>query len=198
MNPPRAAENGHVKTLRAAVFLDRDGTVIEDRGHLRHPGEVVFYPDAFDALRRLGRHFVLFLVTNQNGVAKGILSIEEVRRVNDHVAARLADEGIPIAAVYTCPHQRADGCACIKPKPHFPRLAAAEHGLDLVSSWSVGDHPSDVELARGVGGRGVFVLTGHGAKHRDEIAPDVPVAAGIGEAADLILGRRASPGPRPS
>lgn len=182
------------ETRRPAVFLDRDGTLIEDRGHLRDPDEVVFFPDAFDALRRLQERFLLFIVTHQNGIAKGILTADEVNRVNAHVVARLAGGGVSIREVYTCPHQRSDGCACIKPKPFFPRRAAAEHGVDLESSWSVGDHPADAELARGVGGRGVFVLTGHGEKHRAEIPPGVPVAAGIAEAADLIWGRRPSPG----
>lgn len=186
------------ETRRPAVFLDRDGTLIEDRGHLRDPAEVVFYPDALDALRRLQERFLLFIVTNQNGIAKGILTADEVDRVNAHVVARLQGGGVLIREVYTCPHQRSDGCGCIKPRPHFPRRAAAAYGVDLEASWSVGDHPSDAELARGVGGTGIFVLTGHGEKHRGEIPPDVPVAAGIGEAADLILGRRPTPGARPS
>ncbi len=187
--------------MRAAVFLDRDGTIIEDRGHLARPEDAAFYPDTFSALRRLQERFALFIVTNQNGVAKGIVTIEDVERVNAHVVDRLAAEGIAVRAVYTCPHQRSDGCPCIKPKPFFLLRAAAEHGIDLGASWSVGDHPSDVELVRGSGGRGVFVLTGHGIKHRAEISPDVPVAPGIAEAAGVILARadtRSSPGAPPS
>ena len=187
--------------MRAAVFLDRDGTIVEDRGHLSRPEDVDFYPDAFPALRHLQERFVLFIVTNQNGVAKGLVSPGDVERVNAHVVARLAAEGIAVRAVYTCPHQRADGCPCIKPKPFFLKRAEEEHGIDLGASWSVGDHPHDADLARAVGGRGIFLLTGHGPKHRGEIAPGVPVAGGIAEAADIILGKEgkgSSPASPPS
>lgn len=177
---------------RPALFLDRDGTLIEDRGYLRDPSEVVFYPGVADALRRLGDAFLLFIVTNQNGVAKGLLSPEEAARVNDHVVRRLRDEGVAIREVYCCPHQRSDGCACIKPRPHFLRLAARDHGADLPRSFVVGDHPSDVELAANAGARGLYVLTGHGAKHRAEVNVSCDVVADLAEAADRIAAAHAA------
>jgi len=161
--------------------------VIEDRGHLAEPSEVVFYPDTIDALRRLQERFLLFLVTNQSGVARGLITVEDVERVNARVLSELAAHGITITAVYVCPHQRSDGCACIKPKPHFLRRAAAEYGVELARSFTVGDHPHDVEFARSVGARGVYVRTGHGEKHLGELPADAVVVAGIGEAADWIL-----------
>ena len=78
---------------RLAVFLDRDGTLIEDRGHLIDPAQVAFFPETAPALRRLGGQFRLFIVTNQSGVAKGVTRPEEVRRVNDYVVAHLREEG---------------------------------------------------------------------------------------------------------
>jgi D-glycero-D-manno-heptose 1,7-bisphosphate phosphatase len=173
--------------LCPAVFLDRDGTVIEDRGHLAHPSDVVFYPDTVDALRRLQERFLLFLVTNQPWVARGILTSEDVDRVNAWVVAHLAEHGVVITAVYVCPHERSDGCSCIKPKPYFLHQAAAEYGLDLPRSFTVGDHPHDVEFARSAGARGVYVRTGHGSKHVDDLAADEIITAGIAEAADWIL-----------
>jgi D-glycero-D-manno-heptose 1,7-bisphosphate phosphatase len=177
----------HMNPLRPAVFLDRDGTVIEDRGHLADPSEVVFYPDTVEALRRLRERFLLFLVTNQPWVARGILTPEDVDRVNARVVSHLAEHGVVITAVYVCPHERSDGCSCIKPKPYFLRQAAVEHGVDLRKSFTVGDHPHDVEFARSVGARGVYVRTGHGSQHVGELAPDEIVTAGIAEAADWIL-----------
>ena len=174
--------------LRPAVFLDRDGTLIEERGHLADPSEVVFYPDAVEALRRLQEHFLLFLVTNQPWVARGILTLEDVNRVNARVVSHLATHGVTITAVYVCPHERSDGCSCIKPNPYFLHKAAAEHGVDLRRSFTVGDHPHDVEFARSVGARGIYVRTGHGSKHLGELRADEIVVAGIGEAADWILG----------
>ncbi len=172
---------------RPAVFLDRDGTLIEDRGYLSEASEVAFYPDAVEALTRLQPHFLLFLVTNQPWVARGILTLEDVDRVNARVVAHLAEHGVTITAVYVCPHERSDGCSCIKPKPHFLRKAAAEHGVDLGRSFTIGDHPHDVEFARAVGARGIYVRTGHGSKHVAELPPGEVVVAGIGEAADRIL-----------
>jgi D-glycero-D-manno-heptose 1,7-bisphosphate phosphatase len=173
--------------LRPAVFLDRDGTLIEDRGHLRDASEVAFYPDAVEALRRLQEHFLLFLITNQSGVARGLIGMENVNRVNAHVVSCLAEHGVTITDVYVCPHQRSDGCSCIKPNPHFLHKAAAEHGVDLQRSFTIGDHPHDVQLARTVGARGIYVRTGHGEKHLSELSCDEIVVAGIGEAADRIL-----------
>ncbi len=177
---------------RPAIFLDRDGTLIEDRGHLGDPAQAVFYPETAPALRRLGGQFLLFIVTNQNGVAKGLTRLEDVRRVNEHVAAVLAREGIEIREIYTCPHQRSDGCACIKPKPFFLRKAEAEHGADLPRSFVVGDHPADVELAANAGARGIYVLTGHGEKHRAELRVPCAVEPGISAAVDRIGAERAA------
>lgn len=168
-----------------AVFLDRDGTLIEDAGFLRSIAQVDFYPQTFAALRRLG-DFVLFIVTNQSGIARGLISSEEARDVNDHVVQRLAEAGVKIRAVYCCPHQQADGCECIKPNPYFLKRAELDYEIDLSRSFVVGDHPSDVELACNVGATGIYVLTGHGEKHRAELHVSGTVVADIGAAIDVI------------
>ena len=174
---------------RLAVFLDRDGTLIEDRGHLRDAGEVVFFAETLPALRRLQEHFQFFIVTNQSGVGKGQLTLDEVKSVNDYVVHWLRERGVQIAAVYCCPHRRDEGCACIKPKPFFLEQAAREHGLDLSRSFVIGDHPHDVHFARNAGAIGIYVLTGHGLQHRAELRGDEIVTADIGAAADWILAR---------
>jgi histidinol-phosphate phosphatase family protein len=173
--------------LKPAVFLDRDGTIIEDRGHLRSPSEVVFFPDTVRALQRLQEHFLLCIVTHQPGVSGGLLSAEEVARVNDHVVAELRKHGVVISAVYCCPHRRDEQCACIKPKPLFLQQAAVAYGVDLQRSFVVGDHPHDVILADNAGATGVYVLTGHGAKHLAEMSGCKVVVPGIREAVEWIL-----------
>jgi histidinol-phosphate phosphatase family protein len=178
-----------------AVFLDRDGTLIEDAGFLRAVTEVDFYPQTFTALRRLA-DFALFIVTNQSGIAKGHISVEEACAVNDYIVRRLAEAEIKIRAVYCCPHRRTDECECMKPKPHFLRLAERDHEIDLRRSFVVGDHPSDVELAHAVGAKAIYVLTGHGVKHRGEIQTPAAVVADIGAAVELILGTNTSIGMR--
>ena len=174
--------------LHPAVFLDRDGTVVEDRGVLAEPSDVVFYPDTVSALRRLQDRFLLFLVTNQPWVARGIITLDQVSRVNASILSSLAEHGVAVTAAYVCPHDREDDCRCIKPRPYFLRKAAREHSVDLERSFTVGDHPHDVEFARSVGARGVYVQTGHGDKHLSELCPGEIVVSGIGEAADWILG----------
>jgi D-glycero-D-manno-heptose 1,7-bisphosphate phosphatase len=172
---------------RPAVFLDRDGTVIDDRGYLSEPSAVMLFPDTVPALRRLQEHFELFIVTNQSGVAKGIIGLADAVRVNTHLVAILAAAAVLIRKVYVCPHQRADDCECIKPKPFVLLEAAREFGIDLARSYVIGDHPSDVMLAANSGARGVFVSTGHGAKHAGELPPGTVILSGIGGAADWIL-----------
>jgi histidinol-phosphate phosphatase family protein len=177
------------ENIRAAVFLDRDGTIIDDRGDLSDPAQVVFFKDTVPALRLLADHFALFIVTNQSGVAKGTITIEDVQRVNDYVEKYLAGEGVPIAATYVCPHKRSSDCRCIKPNPYFLKEAEREFGIDLRRSFVIGDHPHDVELAARVDATGIYVLSGHGMKHRSDIAAQMTIVDGIREATERILTR---------
>jgi D-glycero-D-manno-heptose 1,7-bisphosphate phosphatase len=176
--------------LRPAIFLDRDGTIIEDRGHLADPSEIAFLPGAIDALQILQRHFVLFIVTNQSGVSKGQISLEQVATVNADVVSNLEKAGVTIERVFVCPHARSEGCVCIKPKPYFLRLAEREHQIDLLRSYTIGDHPHDVEFARSVGATGIYVLTGHGEKHRADLDPSFLVAPCLADALPLFATRR--------
>jgi len=170
-----------------AVFLDRDGTIIEDHGYLSRPDQVEFFEDTVPALLRLQDYFELFIVTNQSGVSQGVTSRDEVDRVNTYVAGQLAGAGVRIRETYVCPHARVDDCECIKPKPFFLNQAVKDYNIDLASSWAVGDHPHDVDFAAWNGARGIYVLTGHGAKHRQELPDGTLVVSGIGEAAEVIL-----------
>lgn len=173
----------------AAVFLDRDGTIIEDRGDLSDPSQVVFFRDTVSSLRQLNEYYDLFIVTNQSGVGRGIISMKDVDQVNAHIASCLARHGVPIAATYVCPHERKSGCLCIKPEPYFLKKAESEFGVDLSRSFVIGDHPHDIDFAVSAGATGIYVLSGHGLKHREEISTDTIITDGIGEAAKYILGR---------
>jgi histidinol-phosphate phosphatase family protein len=172
-----------------AVFLDRDGTIIEDRGDLSRPSQVVFFKDTISSLRCLSSHFALFIVTNQSGVAKGTISMQEVEHVNSHISSYLSAHGITFMAIYVCPHELTSACRCIKPNPYFLKKAERDFGIDLGRSFVVGDHPHDVELARNAGAHAIYVLSGHGMKHRHEMSRDTEVAAGIKEAAEIICKR---------
>jgi histidinol-phosphate phosphatase family protein len=172
---------------KAGVFLDRDGTIIEDRGHLRDTSDVVFFPDTFEALQKLSEYFLLFIVTNQVGIAEGIITSGDVDRVNRGVVSALAEKGIIITDIFVCPHKRSDDCPCIKPKPYFLRMASKHYGVDLGASFTIGDHPHDVKLAQNAGARGIYVLSGHGCKHLAEISDGIEVVTGIKQAAEKII-----------
>jgi D-glycero-D-manno-heptose 1,7-bisphosphate phosphatase len=182
-----ARKSNMSRSGKAAVFLDRDGTIIEDRGHLRDMSDVVFFPETFEALQNLRDYFLLFIVTNQVGVAEGIITPGDVDRINRFIVSALAERGIVITDVYVCPHRRADNCLCIKPKPYFLRKAAKLYGIDLGASFAVGDHPHDIQLAQNAGAHGIYVLSGHGHKHRAEISDGTAVVTGIKQAAEKIM-----------
>lgn len=184
-----------------AVFLDRDGTIIEEIGYLARPEQVKFIPWAIDALRRLkAAGFRLVVVTNQSGVARGYFTEEDVRAVHRHIQAKLAANGAGVDGWYFCPFHPEGTVAPYnvespmrKPGTGMVELAARDLSLDLGASWMVGDKASDVVCGRKVGMRPILVLTGFGAEQRkilEEKYPSrrpVPVAPSIREAADWIL-----------
>ena len=142
---------------RPAVFLDRDGTIIEDKGFLDDPRGVEILPSVVDALRMFHEHgFATVVVSNQSGVARGYFGDDAVRAVNREVVRRLAGDGVAIDAWYWCPHYEQD-CECRKPSPGLVRRAVDEHGLTLEGGAVVGDRGSDVALAHAVGVPGILV-----------------------------------------
>ena len=169
-----ATRQGAMHTpARPAIFLDRDGVIIENRDdYVKSWGEVRFVAGAFAALQRLSRSgHALVIVTNQSAVGRGIISLEQAIAINREVVARIAEHGGRIDAVYLCPHHPTDGCICRKPQPGMLRRAGQELGLDLSRSYLIGDAASDLEAARAAGVQGILVLTGRG---REQVA-HVPV-----------------------
>ena len=156
--------------MKPAIFLDRDGTIIKDKGNLGDPEQVEFYHYTFDCLRLLQTRFLLFIITNQPGISKGIISQKQVETVNSYIQSVLKEEGIEIKAIYCCPHQKSENCECRKPKTHFIEQAQKEFSLDLLNSFVIGDHPGDTELAINSGANGIYLLTGHGKKHVKELS----------------------------
>lgn len=176
---------------RAAVFLDRDGTVVDDPGFLRDPEAVRLLPGAAAAIARLNSAGIpAVIITNQSGIARGLITPAEYAAVERRIAEVLAAGGARIEATYHCPHHpEEDGpCDCRKPGTLLYRRAAADLGLDLGSSWGIGDRLSDLEPVRSLGGRAVLVRTGTGIEHQPAaIAAGFPVASDLGAAVDLVL-----------
>ena len=179
-----------------AVFLDRDGTVTVEKGHLGNPDDLELHAGAADAIRRLREAgWSVFVVTNQSGVARGMFTEEELASVHFRMVAMLGAEGASIDGLYSCPHhpegrvlEYAVDCDCRKPRPGLILQAAREHGVDLASSVIVGDARRDIDAGRSAGlAACVLVLTGHGAETAKTIHGADAVVADIQAAADWIL-----------
>ena len=176
---------------KGAVFLDRDGTIIVDVGFARTPDQVRLIPGTARAIHRLNEtNWPVVVVTNQSGIARGLLTNEDYDAVRDSLNALLAGEGARIDASYMCPHHPdfTGACECRKPGALLFRRAAQEHGLDPRSSWFVGDKLRDVTPARAFGGRGVLVPSP--ATPAQEIAAarrEFTVAESLDDAVSLII-----------
>ena len=143
---------------RAAAFIDRDGTLIEDVHYISRPEDVRLMPGVAAALRRLNEARVpVIVVTNQSGIARGMLDEQAYHAVRARLDELLAASGAHVDATYFCPHAPDDGCRCRKPGTELYERAIAEHRLDAARSFFVGDRLRDVIPARSLGGRGVLV-----------------------------------------
>jgi D-glycero-D-manno-heptose 1,7-bisphosphate phosphatase len=181
---------------RRAVFLDRDGTLIREADYLADPDGVELLPGVPDALRRLrAGGLALVIVTNQSGIARGLYTEDDYRRVAARLTKVLASEGASVDATFRCPHhpEHSGQCPCRKPGLGMHREAADLLGLDLACSYFVGDKLSDVEAARAAGGQGILVRTGYGASTESSggVPPEVIVVDSLVEVSDWILAREA-------
>ncbi len=142
---------------RPAVFLDRDGTLIVDRGFLGDPAGVELLPTVPEALALLAAQgFATIVISNQSGLARGYLVEEQVRAVNAEIVRQLENDGVAIDDWYWCSHYDA-GCDCRKPEPGLVHRAVNDHGLSLAGGAMIGDRGSDVELGHRVGIAGILV-----------------------------------------
>ncbi len=177
--------------LRAAVFLDRDGTIIDDPGYLKDAGSVALLAGAGAAIAQLNQaERPVIVVTNQSGIARGFLTDAEYRSVAARLDQLLQPFAARIDATYYCPHApELDGpCACRKPGLLLFEQAAAEHGIDLGASSWIGDRLSDILPAAAVGGIGLLVETGKGSHHREAaLSHGFGVVSGLGAAVERIL-----------
>lgn len=174
---------------RRFVFLDRDGTLVEDTNYVYRLSDYRLLPGVIEALRLLRQAgYGLAIVTNQSGIARGVFTREDFDRFQARLMADLAPAGIVIEETYVCPHMPDAGCDCRKPSPATLFRARDRFDIDLERSWMIGDHAIDVELGIRAGCNSILVLTGHGVEERAKLPPDTPalVLTDILEAAHLI------------
>ena len=164
-----------------AIFLDRDGTLIEDPGYLSDPGEVRALPGVIEALQRLKEAgYLLIVTTNQSGIGRGYFTERDYELVTDAVRAELRVE---LDGIYHCPHTPDHGCSCRKPAPGMLLRAARDHHIEFVHSWMVGDGERDVMAGLALGCRGIYV-------GKNPTPPGAHRANDLEAAADFILSVR--------
>jgi heptosyltransferase-2 len=175
------------------VFLDRDGTLNRDVGYVTSPEKLELFPDvigAVSSLKRAGARVVV--VTNQSGVARGLISPADLEAVHAKLRSLLEAEGASLDAIYFCPHHPDEGCACRKPDVAMIERATTQLGLDRRASYVVGDQRRDIELGHRIRAGTILVTTGpasrdHLAALREEGLPPDHVAATLSEAVEWIM-----------
>lgn len=185
--------------MNRAVFLDRDGTLNVDVGYPTRYDQIDIYPQSFEAVRKFNREGLLAVIlTNQSGVGRGFLTEKDLQDIHARLSADFSRRDARLDAIYYCPHYALSAdrryrneCDCRKPRPGLARRAAADLGIDLGSSYIIGDKTEDMLLGRNIGAVPVLVLTGSGREslsqlRKQDFRPSC-VASDILEAADWIL-----------
>jgi D-glycero-D-manno-heptose 1,7-bisphosphate phosphatase len=186
-------------TLRPAIFLDRDGTLNVDVGYLHAIQQLKLYPWTGDALRLLKRAgYLLVVVSNQAGIAQGMIAPGFVEEAHAEMLRRVRDSGGDLDALYYCPHhprgavkELAVDCRCRKPRPGMIEDAARDLGIDVSRSWTVGDKWLDVQLGQAAGTRSILVRTGWGVdqeKQRPDGQTVDAICDNLIHATSIILG----------
>jgi D-glycero-D-manno-heptose 1,7-bisphosphate phosphatase len=188
MNKDKSQTNPKSK----AVFLDRDGTICEDVNYLSRAEDLRIFPFAAEAIKLLNSsNFLVILITNQSGIARGYFDENALREIHEKLVSELASQGAMLDRIYFCPHNTGDNCNCRKPKTGMIELANEDFPIDLEMSWTIGDKVIDVELGFNTGTKTALVLTGYGRKEIENLMekPDL-VVENFWEAAKIICLRQ--------
>ena len=175
--------------MNKAIFLDRDGTLNEDTLYPHKIEHFKLLPGVIEGLKKLSKDYIFIIITNQSGIGRGIYTEREFHEFNRHLVSKLKNEGIEIKKTYYCPHHPDENCDCRKPHTKNIKDAAGEFDIDIKNSWTIGDHPPDIKMGLDAGTKTIFMLTGHGKQHVDEIRdldPDF-IAENFVQAAEFIL-----------
>jgi D-glycero-D-manno-heptose 1,7-bisphosphate phosphatase len=172
------------ETRAAAVFVDRDGTIMQDVDYCSDPEQVQIFPGVPEALRLLKSNgFKLIIITNQSGIGRGLLTINQYRAVEAEVLRQLGNDLID--STYFCPDVSGQHSSCRKPAPGMILQATRDHQIDLSRSFLIGDKEIDAECGRNAGVRTIRVQTGHQRDTNGTIADWV--AADLAEAAKIVI-----------
>lgn len=182
-----------------AVFLDRDGVLIENRAeYIREWSQVLVYPKTYFSLKSIqNAGYKIVIVTNQSAVGRGLVSLQAANEINQRLVDLIRENGGQVDGVYLCPHRPQDDCECRKPKPGMLLQAARELSLDLSRSWLIGDAWSDMLAGQAVRLREtIMVRTGRGREQLLQAPPDnlnsFSIADNLEDAAQIILAKDSS------
>jgi len=191
---------------RPAVFIDRDGTINEQMGYINHMSRFHVLPGVPEAVKLLNDNdYLVIIVTNQSGVARGYFPIELVEEIHSHMKESLKKEGAEVNAIFFCPHfprsrvkEYAIECDCRKPNTGMIRQALDEFDIDLTQSYMIGDHFTDLEFASNANIKSIMVKTGYGLGEVGYVLPKLPykpvyVADDLLDAVKWILANPSQP-----
>jgi D-glycero-D-manno-heptose 1,7-bisphosphate phosphatase len=178
-----------VSAADRVVVLDRDGTLVIDRGYLSDPDGLEFEPGAAAGLQWLYSHgYRLVVISNQSGVGRGFFTLERLASMNARLNAMVEEVGARLEGIYCCPHAPDAGCTCRKPAPDLLLRAASDLGFNPKSAVVIGDKASDIEFGRSAGATTILIAA-DGPDARGGTRPDF-VAANLLEAAQTLTSRR--------
>lgn len=174
-----------------AIYLDRDGTLVHDIGYVHKIGDFKLLNGVVRGLKNLSKKFIFIIITNQSGIGRGMHTEDDMHNFNKKLIEELKKGKIEIKKIYYCPHTPEQLCECRKPSDKYIKDAKKEFNIDLKNSWTIGDHPHDVEMGIKAGIKSVYLLTGHGKKHKEDlkknnIKPDF-IAKDFLQATEFIL-----------
>ncbi len=171
--------------LKRFAILDRDGTIIVEKNYLKSVEQLELLPNSAEGLRALAAQGLgLIAITNQSGVGRGLITVEEVEAIHAELIRRLKAEGVELARIYYCAHAPSDDCNCRKPNSHLALKAARELGFRLEDAIFIGDKESDIAFGHNSGGRAILVRTGYGSQYESATAADA-VADDLSDAARI-------------
>jgi D-glycero-D-manno-heptose 1,7-bisphosphate phosphatase len=156
---------------RRALFLDRDGVLIDYIPYLSHPNQVTIPQGAGEALRQWqDQGYLLIVITNQSGISRGYFSMDIVKEIHQKIETEYAKFGVIFAEFFICPHHPSEACVCRKPSPHMILQASQKYNIDRQVSFFIGDAKSDLECAYRAGCTPILLLTGKGKETLKELS----------------------------
>ena len=174
-----------------AIFLDRDGTLVNDPGFVHKIKDFKLLPGVIEGLKKLSKEFIFIIITNQAGIGRKVYTEKDMLRFNEKLTTELKNKDIEIKNIYYCPHTPEDNCDCRKPSTKYIKQAAKEFDIDVKQSWIIGDRQSDIEMGIRAGSKAIYLLTGYKERHlndleKKDIKPDF-ITENFLEAAEFII-----------